>query len=314
MGSLVNAVREMAGVDGKDEIKARLELMLVAAKAKIRGFKDELNEGFMNPAQVELTQVPGKRSIRFIEQYHVASTSSFNQQVADHMQAAISAFFSIGGKADDKKAVQDGLQNLISGALDGFLGSTEAGESEEKIYIVVPENNAFIRADICLWKYHLSDQSLASNTDTAIAYVLCKSVIDHSKLSIDELIYFATDAMSKRTPIAVAAPEIEFGDTIQAVKTAAAAAAAVGADKVVTRKALTAAVDQAKGKLPAGFSFVFDTDGSILLGGGESPSPVLLSRLDSHAPVNSDPASLTAVEAYIEEMIRVWKKLKAADA
>ena len=85
MGSLVNMMRSELGVANEKEIKEKLELLLVAAKAKIRGYRDEINEQFMNPALIDKIQIPGIRAIRYIEQYHVASKSGFNEQVAGHL-------------------------------------------------------------------------------------------------------------------------------------------------------------------------------------------------------------------------------------
>lgn len=156
MGSITKAIKDVSGAsDDEKEQKERLQVLLVAAKGKLRAFKDEINQNFMNKGLIEKTQVPGIRSIRFIEQYHIAASTNFNKQVTDHMTKAIDAFFSIGGKdTDTKTAVKGGVKELISTALDGFIGSTEAGESEEQVYVVVPENNALVRVDLACWKYH----------------------------------------------------------------------------------------------------------------------------------------------------------------
>lgn len=325
MGSLAKAIRDVAGVAGKDEIKERMELLLVAAKAKVRGYRDEINENFMNPAMVDKIQIPGIRAMRFIEQYHVASSSSFNTQVADHLGHAINSFFSIGGKdTDTKEAVKGGVQSLISGALDGFIGSTEAGETEQKIYVVVPENNAFIRADICVWKYHLSDNSLSSNNDTAVAYVLCKSVIDHTKVTIDELIYLASDALARREELpAKRHPKYEEDDTkrlrseLEDARNALSDAIADSdaAPKDEDKKSKVAECRVALAKAEEAYIEVIPFEWCSVDGKGE-----LVMRegkylpagggLDLYRPNTSSPPPMSQVEAYIEEMIRVWKKLK----
>ena len=294
MGSLVNMMRSELGVANEKEIKEKLELLLVAAKAKIRGYRDEINEQFMNPALIDKIQIPGIRAIRYIEQYHVASKSGFNEQVAGHLTQAIDSFFSIGGKDQDtKQAVQGGVKALISTALDGFIGGTEAGESEEKIYIVVPENNAFVRADICVWKYHMSDNSLTSNKDTAVAYVLCKSVIDHTKITIDELIYLVSDALSSRTNVPSVEMELETETEIEVV------------DPQDPNKKI-------KKKVKAKFRVLADDKGKAITKKASSLAlsdytPVMVAA--NHVTSMAPPA-ISLVEAYIEEMIRVWKKLK----
>lgn len=279
MGSLTNMAREVAGVADKAQIKERLDLLLVAAKAKIRGYRDEINEQFLNPSMIDKIQIPGIRAIRFIEQYHVASKSGFNQQVSDHLTQAIDAFFSIGGKDQDtKKAVQGGVKALISTALDAFIGSTEAGESEERIYVVVPENNAFVRADIAVWKYHMSDKALGDNEDSAVAYVLCKSVIDHSKLTLDELIYLVSQTLTER-PIkrfAVFPPNESNPANRKNV--------------LIDIKGNPVLID------PKGSNTDIANMQPWLLGDQEVEG--------------GTPPSISEVEAYIEELIRVWKKLK----
>jgi len=287
-------MRSELGVANEKEIKEKLELLLVAAKAKIRGYRDEINEQFMNPALIDKIQIPGIRAIRYIEQYHVASKSGFNEQVAGHLTQAIDSFFSIGGKDQDtKQAVQGGVKALISTALDGFIGGTEAGESEEKIYIVVPENNAFVRADICVWKYHMSDNSLTSNKDTAVAYVLCKSVIDHTKITIDELIYLVSDALSSRTNVPSVEMELETETEIEVV------------DPQDPNKKI-------KKKVKAKFRVLADDKGKAIT---KKASSLALSdytpvMVDANHVTSMAPPAISLVEAYIEEMIRVWKKLK----
>jgi hypothetical protein len=198
MGSLTKMLDSITGAtEEATEQKERLEVILKLAKSKLQVFKDRVEMNFSNPGAIEKLQIPGIRAMRYIEQYHVACKEGLDQKVQDHMTAAIDAFFSIGD-GHDKKAVQDGVKSLISTALAGFIGSTEVGESEQQIFVVIPENNAFIRADICCWKYHFEQHKLIEKNDTAMAYLLCKSVVDHNKVTIDELIYLATEAMSKR--------------------------------------------------------------------------------------------------------------------
>ncbi|NJR58094.1 MAG: hypothetical protein HC769_04065 [Cyanobacteria bacterium CRU_2_1] len=94
MGSLTKKLEDLTGqTEDERAAKERLELLLLAAKAKIRSYRDEINEQFMNPAQVDRIQIPGIRAIRFIEQYHVATKEGFSQQVGDHLTQAIDAFF-----------------------------------------------------------------------------------------------------------------------------------------------------------------------------------------------------------------------------
>lgn len=200
MGSLTKKIEDLTGqAEDEKEIKERLQMLLISAKAKIANYRDKINDGFINPAGIDKKEIPGIRAIRFIEQYHVAAQEGFSQQVEDHVMQAIDAFFSIGGKDQDtKNAVKVGIKDLILAALDSFIGSTEAGESEEKIYFVIPEGDVFTRVDLMVWKYHMESQKIIEQSDTAVAYVFCKSTVDHKKLKIDELIYLVSDVLTTR--------------------------------------------------------------------------------------------------------------------
>ncbi|MBI4781619.1 MAG: hypothetical protein HY785_09845 [Oscillatoriophycideae cyanobacterium NC_groundwater_1537_Pr4_S-0.65um_50_18] len=284
MGSLTKKLEDVTGQgDDKTGVKERLELLLLAAKAKIRSYRDEINEQFMNPAQVDRIQIPGIRAIRFIEQYHVAAKQGFSQQVGDHLTKAIDAFFSIGGKDQNtgaKAAVQSGVKALISSGLDAFIGSTEAGETEERIYVVVPENNAFVRADIAIWKYHMESTKIIDDSDTAVAYVLCKSVIDHTKITIDELIYLVSDALAER-PQHFEEREFTTSDTPPKTVKKRITLGADGNPIVLDHKKL-------------------DTD----------PTKFQEWSLTAENPPGGKPPSISEVQDYIDELIKVWKKLK----
>lgn len=270
MGSMIQAIKSVTGQEqAQKDIKDRLELLLMVSKAKLQAFRSELNEQFLNPAQVNRIQIPGIRAIRFIEQYHVAATSKFSQQCGDHLEQAIDSFFSIGGEnKDTKKAVQNGVKALISTALDGFIGSTEAGESEQKIYVVVPENNAFVRADICLWKYHMTSAQLTEENDTAVAYVLCKSVIDHNELKLDELIYLVSEALNSGNQSWIERDE----------------------KKYLSYDGITPVKRNQKGD--------------------DIEENWIEWTVDLNNPSGGSPPSIRVVEAYIEELIRVWNKLR----
>lgn len=310
MGSLSAAIRNFSGSDeNARRTKERMELLLVGARAKIRAYKDEINEMFMNPDSIKRIQIPGIRSIRFIEQYHVASQQGFNEQVARHLDAAIDAFFSLNKAPDKAGAIKSGVKALIQTALDGFIGSTSAGESEERVYVVIPENNAFVRVDIACWRYNFIQKDFLAESDSAVAYVLCKSVVDHRALAIDELIYLATDALSERTGRFV--PEVALGQLREALGKhrvavakgtegeKAALKAAVDGISDANMKSLLTQLEKAEVAVP----WVIEND---FLAVGPSPLP----QLDVNQVSSATPADISTVQTYIEELLRVWRELR----
>ncbi|HEU5137451.1 MAG TPA: hypothetical protein VFU13_20075 [Steroidobacteraceae bacterium] len=347
MGSLSKLINDIDGAsqDEKQQ-KERLEILLTLAKSKIDKFRTELDAGFANPGLINKTQVPGTRAIRYIEQYHVASKSEFDQQVGDHLTHAIDAFFSIG-EGNNKKAVQDGLKQVIQTGLSGFIGSTSVGESQDRMYFVVPENNAFVRIDVVTWKYHFDQQKILDQHDTAVAYVLCKSVIDHTQVTLDELIYLVTQALSsgeylnENVKPGGLEPPTWTTDKNDAIRTKLQT---LGLDPITRDKAvfdfLTNAISESPGVVIKKALPTTGTDSRTMTwsafatrvaardvpyieavpaapapADGKKPAGSYLrfrSQLDiATVPTRTSPASLSVVEGYIDEMVRVWKKLQA---
>lgn len=329
MGSINNALRSISGANEEEQrAKERLEILLMAAKAKLQAYRDEINENFTNPGQVDKKQIPGIRAMKYIEQYHVATQNSFSDQVKGHLDHAVDAFFSIGGN-DNKGSVKSGLKNLISGALDAFIGSTAAGESEQRTYIVIPENNAFVRVDIACWKYNFSQQKILNQHDSAVAYILCKSVIDHTKLSIDELIYLTTEILSTSEEGKIDKPIVnKFAELSNSVSPTGfddikkqfqimgydTDLAKTLAEKIEKDKKIIVKEKDASDKNnDVNYSYVMLREKAI--------ANSFVSKEGNNFVVNTFdigfgnytrtvPSSITNVEAYIEELIRVWKKLR----
>lgn len=334
MGSINNALRSISGANEEEQrAKERLEILLMAAKAKLQAYRDEINENFTNPGQVDKKQIPGIRAIKYIEQYHVATQNSFSEQVKGHLDHAIDAFFSIGGN-ENKGSVKSGLKSVIAGALDAFIGSTSAGESEEKTYIVIPENNAFVRVDIACWKYNFSQQKILNQHDSAVAYILCKSVIDHTKLSIDELIYLTTEILSTSEEGSIERPllnkyaELSLEECPAKTDDIRKQFQVMGYESDVA-KTLSEKISEKDKKISVKEKVkekgkddkIVDVDYTYSKIREKAIANSFISEEGKIFYLNTFdigfgnytktiPSSITNVESYIEEMIRVWKKLK----
>lgn len=334
MGSIKKAIDSVTGKQDQAQVKQRLELLLTASKAKIQLYRQQINEQFLNPASIEKEQIPGIRAIKYIEQYHVTAKSGFSQAAGDHIGKAIDAFFSIGGKdASTKDAIKGGVKELISAALDIFIGTTEAGESEEKLYIIIPENNAFVRVDIALWKYHMNDSSITDNNDSAVAYVLCKSVVDHTKLKIDELLYLVSDMLSTKTVEQVRVDTltifatsntptqiIGWGEFVDGTpgKTYFKDATELNDGFIMENDMLYAASGSPKAKSgnPIGvkvqrsYEAAPGTGKPKVNGGSATPKDNIPANWTEYLGSSSEAPSIRDASAYITELVRVWNDLK----
>lgn len=171
-------------LEDKDEkTKQQLELLLVAAKSKLAEYEMAIKESFINPDSVNKIEVVGKRAIEWEQQYRVNTSSGVDEAV----EGIINDFFT--GTED---SVKNGFKNMIMIAIKTILGDARAGESEVRKFLIVPEYNAFIKVDVRFWRYNFTSTGIVSDVQDAMCFVMCKSVIDHTTLSIDELIFFVS--------------------------------------------------------------------------------------------------------------------------
>ena len=120
-----------------------------------------------------------------------------------------------------------------------------------------------------------------------MAYVLCKSVIDHTKITVDELIYLVSDALASRSNV----PSVEVDITLKAKDPR-------DSTKFVDVKRKVRVLADESGKA------ITKKNNSTDL---SDYTPVMV---DGNALTSSVPPTIGAVEAYIGELNRVWKKLK----
>jgi hypothetical protein len=150
--------------------KSKLQLYAMDLKDTLAGLASS------NSDPVKIVGEP----VNFQESYNCNVSAQANDGIGN----AVSEFF--GGSSDD---IKQGFQSLISVGLQTILGDTSMGESEQVQTIITMEHNAIIRIDTKVWRYNFSDQGIIGTLQNALCYVFCKSVVDHTKISLDTLTY-----------------------------------------------------------------------------------------------------------------------------
>lgn len=179
MADLIKKITE----DKDAKTKQQLELLKSAARAKLSGFELVLKEQFRNPDAEKKVAVVGNRAVFWNQQYRINTSSG----VSDAINGMIDQFFT--GTDQSLKA---GFQNMVKIGLQSLLGNAQAGELQDEKFFIVPEYNAFVRVDVKMWRYNFTSTGIISDIEDAFCFVFCKSIVDHSTLSIDELIYFVS--------------------------------------------------------------------------------------------------------------------------
>ncbi|KAI1808693.1 hypothetical protein F4811DRAFT_569486 [Daldinia bambusicola] len=189
MGQAASAVANALDHSKEDEMKAKeqLELMMKLADARLDTFEAELNKMFLDHESAMKTSVPGKRALRFERHVQVDTESA----PGDGVDKAVDAFFGAGDTGG--KGVLEGFKNVVKTGLSTILGDTSAGESYDKKFFVCVKHNAIIRVDMYTYKYNFATKGVISTHKNILAYILCISVVDHRDVTVDELIYLASE-------------------------------------------------------------------------------------------------------------------------
>ncbi len=193
MSSLIQKAKDALNTSDADKTKAQeqLDFLLNAAKSKLTLYtmdlKDELaGVGSSSDNPIKIVGDP----IAFEESYNCNVGSDANSGIT----SAINTFFP--GSGGD---VKTGFQSLVNVGLQAILGDTTLGENEHMHTFITMEHNAIIRVDIKVWRYNFSDTSIISSVQNAFCYVFCKSVVDHTKVTLDVLTYLISEQAGDKT-------------------------------------------------------------------------------------------------------------------
>ena len=87
----------------------------------------------------------------------------------------------------DAKA-KDIVGGVITNALDAMFSSVGVTESQQQLFTIAFAGMALVRYDFYVWKYDSTSNGLFKNTKSIVAYTYASSVIDHAKVTQDQLL------------------------------------------------------------------------------------------------------------------------------
>lgn len=158
-------------------LKEQLEFLLTAARAKLQVYETALDNMFLNPAAQGAIQIVGERAMATFKEYQANVQENSDKQVGK----VIDNFFSGN--------IKEGFKEVVKIGMNQILGNAQIGEQEFDDFFVTSEHNAIIRVDVKCWRYNFSSTGIIGNVQNAFCYVFCKSVVDHTKVSVDEYLY-----------------------------------------------------------------------------------------------------------------------------
>lgn len=184
MAKISKLIDDITGKTEEDQrLSEQFTFLQKMAKAKSETFENELKL-MLSSDTIGQVEIVGKRAFRYYNNQHVNISKSCDEAITD----AIDDFFK------GKDGVKDGFQKIVKQGISGLIGDTSIGENEEHMFFVYPENNAVVRVDVKAYKYTFSSKGvLAKDVENVFVYTMAKSIVDHTKLTRDELLYMVTE-------------------------------------------------------------------------------------------------------------------------
>lgn len=179
-------IREMIDTSNESLIKEQLKFLVSTAQSKLDVQKEILEKAFLNPASEEKIRVVPDTEVRWYDEYRC----NVKEGADDSIDKVIDQFFSGSG------SVKVGFKTLVKTALSTILGQESAGEYQKNLYVVYMEHNAIIRVDISVWRYNYTSDAVIGKVKDVFCCTFCKSVVDHTKVRLDTLIYLISELLN----------------------------------------------------------------------------------------------------------------------
>lgn len=163
----------------RDQAKKEAASLVQLANSKLDNLESKMKEMFRNKELEAQVQIVGDRMGAFSREYRVNYADGDVSKAVDDL---IGQIMDIG---TEKAATI--ISKAIKNSLNAMFTSVSVSEEEKQLFVVFLEGAAMVRYDIWVWKSCEQDQSLFSHVESVVAISYARSVVDHTKLTEDEL-------------------------------------------------------------------------------------------------------------------------------
>ncbi|KAJ5609427.1 hypothetical protein N7528_009994 [Penicillium herquei] len=179
------------------KVREQLDILMKLADARLDTFESELTTMFLDNESTAKRSVPGKRALRFERSVRVNCSETYG----DDLASTIDTYFGYGGSkgiakpAGVEKDALDAFKTVVNRGMTEFLTDTSVGESYDKKFFVCIKHNAIIRVDVYIYRYNFTQGGVFTENkyNNVLGYVLCTSVVDHTALTVDEIVFLASE-------------------------------------------------------------------------------------------------------------------------
>lgn len=163
----------------RERAKKEVRELVEKANLKLNDMENKLREKFRNKELESQMEIVGNRMGAFSREYRVNYSDG---DVSKAVNELVGEIMNIG--TDSAKNI---VSKTISNALKAMFTSVVSSEEEKLMFVVMLEGVALVRYDIDIWKSAESDSSLFKHCQSVVAITYARSVVDHTKITDDEL-------------------------------------------------------------------------------------------------------------------------------
>lgn len=163
----------------REQAKKEAASLVQLANSKLDNLENKMKDMFRNKELEAQVQIVGDRMGAFSREYRVNYSDG---DVSGAVDDLIGQIMDIG---TEKAAAI--ISKAIKNSLNAMFTSVSVLEEEKQLFVVLLEGAAMVRYDIWVWKSCEQDQSLFKHAESVVAISYARSVVDHTKLTEDEL-------------------------------------------------------------------------------------------------------------------------------
>lgn len=165
--------------EARERAKKEVTELVEKANLKLETMENKLREKFRNKELESQMEIVGNRMGAFSREYRVNYADG---DVSKAVSEIVDEIMNIG--TDSAKKI---ISRTITNALKAMFTSVVASEEEKLMFVVMLEGVALVRYDINIWKSAQSDSALFKHCQSVVAITYARSVVDHTKITDDEL-------------------------------------------------------------------------------------------------------------------------------
>ena len=180
MAKVKSLIDDLSGqTEARDRAIKEVNQMVQQANAKLDAMESKLRDMFRNKELEAQMEIVGDRMGAFSREYRVNYSDGDMSKAVDELVESIMGL----GKGDTRSLIT----RIISNALNAMFTSVTTTEEEKRLFVVMLEGIALVRYDFDVWKSAEADSSIFQHCQSVVAITYARSVVDHTKVSEDEL-------------------------------------------------------------------------------------------------------------------------------